>query len=95
MGGGVSIELQIASKCRPPALFEQDLRKELPLDASDISTIEQAQREVSRLRRLGKWMHEKAVRLNPPHVFYGFEMPDLSGPAYTSCMADVLRGPQV
>ena len=61
MGGGVSIELQLASQCRPPALFEQDLRKELPLDASDISTIEQAQQEVSRLRRLGKWMHEQKV----------------------------------
>lgn len=93
MGGSVSVELQLASKCRPPAMFEQDLRKNLPLDASDITTVEAAQKEVSRLRRLGKWMHERRVRLNPPHVFYGFEMPDFSDPGYTSCMAEVFQGP--
>ena len=38
-------------------------------------------------------MHEKRVRLNPPHVFYGFEMPDFSDPGYTSCMAEVFKGP--
>ena len=45
MGGSVSVELQLASKCRPPAMFEQDLRKSLPLDATDITTVEQAQKE--------------------------------------------------
>jgi len=93
MGGAVSVELQLASKCRPPAMFEQDLRKNLPLDATDITTVEAAQKEVSRLRRIGKWMHEKRVRLDPPHVFYAFEMPDFSNPAYTSCMSEVFQGP--
>jgi creatine kinase len=93
MGGQISVDLQLASKCRPPAMFEQDLRKNLPLDASDITTVDQAIKEVSRLRRLGKWIHERRVRLDPPHVFYGFEMPDLSDPGYTSCMAEVFKGP--
>lgn len=80
MGGGASIELHLAAKQKPPIMFERDLQKKLPLDASDIATAEQARAEVSRLRRLGKWMHERAVRLDPPHVFYGFEMPELSSP---------------